>query len=186
MALTTLDPVSALIVIDLQKGIVSLPLAHPVHEVVANAAALAQAFRRHALPVVLVNVAGAAPGRTEQPPALSRDLPADWTELLPELGQHPGDHLVTKRTRGAFTNTTLESHLRSRGVTQVVLAGIATSSGVETTAIQAYELGFHVTLAADAMTDRSLEAHTHALTRVFPKLGESGTTGQILTLLEPA
>ena len=186
MALTTLDPTSALIVIDLQKGIASLPLAHPISEVLANAVALAEAFRRHHLPVVLVNVAGAPSGRTEQPPALSRDLPADWIELLPELGQHPDDHLVTKRTRGAFTKTTLESHLRSRGITQVVLAGVATSSGVETTAMQAYELGFHVTLATDAMTDRSLEVHTHALTKVFPRLGESGTTGQILTLLEAA
>ncbi len=184
MPLTTLDPRSALIVIDLQKGISSLPLAHPVPEVVANAAALAAAFRRHGLPVVLVNVAGAAPGRTEQPPALSRNLPANWTELLPDLGQHPSDLLITKHTRGAFTNTALETSLKDHGVTEVVLAGIATSSGVETTAMQAYELGFNVALATDAMTDRDLETHTRCLTRTFPRLGECGATQEILALLE--
>ena len=184
MPLTTLDPRSALIVMDLQKGITAIPVAHPLSEVVANAAALAAAFRRHILPVVLVNVAGAPPGRTEQPPALSRDLPADWTELLPTLGQHPGDLLITKRTRGAFTNTALETSLREQGVTEVVLAGIATSGGVETTAMQAYELGFNVAFATDAMTDRDLDTHTRCLTRTFPRLGECGTTQEILALLD--
>ena len=66
MPVTTLDPKSALIVVDLQKGIVSLPAVHPVAGVIANASALATAFRRHGLPVVLVNVAGGAPGRTER------------------------------------------------------------------------------------------------------------------------
>ena len=184
MALSTLDRNSALVIIDLQKGIASLSLAHPVPEVVANAAALAAAFRCQHLPVVLVNVAGAARGRTGQPPALSHDLPADWTNLLPELGQDPRDLLVTKHTRGAFTNTALEASLKDQGVTEVVLAGIATSGGVETTAMQAYELGFNVALATDAMTDRDLESHTRCLTRNFPRLGECGTTQEILALLE--
>ncbi len=84
MALTTLDPKTALIVIDLQKGLVALSTVPPIDEVVKQASALAAAFRRHGLPVVLVNVAGGAPGRTEQ----SRhrgELPADWAELVPEL-----------------------------------------------------------------------------------------------------
>jgi nicotinamidase-related amidase len=182
MALSALDPQTALIIIDLQKGIVSLPLVHPVAEVVKNARALADAFRAHSLPVVLVNVAGMAPGRTEQVRRL-RDLPAGWADLIPELSRQPTDHCITKYTAGAFAKTGLEEHLRGQGVTQVVLAGISTSSGVESTARQAYELGFHVTLAIDAMTDASMDPHIHSLTKIFPRLGESGTTQEVLNLL---
>jgi nicotinamidase-related amidase len=182
MALSTLNPQTALIIIDLQKGIVSLPLVHPVAELVKNARALADAFRTHSLPVVLVNVAGIAPGRTEQP-RHTGDFPAGWTDLIPELSQQPTDHCITKYTAGAFAKTGLEEHLRGQGVTQVVLAGISTSSGVESSARQAYELGFHVTLAIDAMTDASMDPHIHSLTKIFPRLGESGRTQEVLNLL---
>jgi nicotinamidase-related amidase len=185
MTLTTIDPQTALIIIDLQKGIVSLPLAHPVAEVVGNARALADAFRSRGLPVVLINVAGAAPGRTEQVRRM-KEFPAGWTDLIAELGQQPTDLFITKYTTGAFAKTRLEQDLRDRSVTQVVLAGISTSSGVESTARQAYELGFHVTLAIDAMTDSSIEAHTHSLSKTFPRLGESGTTQEVLNLLNSA
>lgn len=182
MPVTALDPQTALIVVDLQKGIVSLPVAG-IGEVVKNAAALAAAFRRHGLPVVLVNVAGGAPGRAEQSRQLA-NLPADWADLVPELGCQPQDHLVTKRTWGAFVNTGLEDRLKSLGVTQVVLAGVSTSIGVESTARQAYELGFNVTLATDAMTDLNPDAHLNSTARIFPRLGETGTTADILALLE--
>jgi nicotinamidase-related amidase len=183
MALTTLDPKTALVVIDLQKGIVSLSTVHPTAEVVKHASALADAFRRHSLPVVLVNVAGGAPGRTEQ--ARSRgERPAGWADLVPELNQQPEDHTVTKRTWGAFTNTDLEEHLRKRGVTQVVIAGVATSIGVESTARHAYEHGFNVTLAVDSMTDMNPDAHANSITRIFPRLGETGTAQEIIELLD--
>ena len=184
MAITTLDPKTALIVIDLQKGIVGMATVHPGAEVVKRAAALAEAFRRHGLPVVLVNVDSLAPGRTEQQAPNLAAFPADWTELVPELNRQPHDHAVTKRTWGAFTGTGLNEHLKSLGVTQVVIAGIATSAGVESTARQAHELGYHVTLAVDAMTDRSAEAHTNSITRIFPRLGETGTTQEIIALLD--
>jgi len=135
--------------------------------------------------VVLVNVAGGAPGRAEQSRSLA-GLPADWTALVPELNQQPQDHLVTKHTWGAFTNTDLSAHLKQLGVTQVVIAGIATSIGVESTARQAQELGLNVTLAIDAMTDMSAEAHHNSVTRIFPRLGETGDSEQIIALLEPA
>ena len=111
-------------------------------------------------------------------------MPPDWTELVPELNQKPTDHLVTKRTWGAFLNTDLEQYLKAEGVTQVVLGGVATTAGVETTARTAYELGFNVTLATDAMTDMSLEAHENSVIRIFPRIGETGTTAEILTLLD--
>jgi len=183
MALTTLDEKTALIVIDLQKGIVGMPTVHPGTEIVKRAAALAEAFRRHRLPVILVNVDNLAPGRTEQAPNL-RAFPADWTELIPELNRRPTDHAVTKRTWGAFTGTGLNEHLKGLGVTQIVIAGIATSAGVESTARQAHELGYNVALAVDAMTDRSAEAHANSVTRIFPRLGETGTTEEIIALLD--
>jgi nicotinamidase-related amidase len=182
MAVTMIDPNTALVVVDLQKGIVALDTAHPAAAVVKRASALADAFRSRSLPVVLVTVAAPPPGRTEQASNVA-GLPAGWTDLAPEMNQRPTDHLVTKRTWGAFTNTGLDEHLRGRGVTQVVVAGIATSIGVESTARQAHELGFNVTLAVDAMTDRSLEAHANSVTRIFPRLGETGTTEEIIGLL---
>ena len=185
MAATILDPKTALIVIDLQKGIVGLPTAHPASEVVKNASALADAFRSHGLPVVLVNVAGVAPGRAEQTRSVA-DLPAGWTDLVPELNQQPQDHLVTKRTWGAFTNTGLEVYLRNLGVTQVVIVGVATSIGVESTARHAYEAGFNVTFAIDAITDLHPDAHINSTTRIFPRLGEIGTTQDIIDLLDKA
>ncbi|MDE3141529.1 MAG: isochorismatase family protein [Pseudomonadota bacterium] len=182
MALTTLDAHIALIVVDLQKGIVALPTAHPIATVVQNARALADAFRGHGLPVVLVNVAGGAPGRTEQARRLG-ELPDDWTDLVAELDRQPQDHTVTKRTWGAFTGTDLAQHLKKLGVTQVVIAGVATSIGVESTARQAHELGFNVALAIDAMTDMSPEAHLNSITRIFPRLGETGTVREIIDQL---
>ncbi|MDR3369210.1 isochorismatase family cysteine hydrolase [Rhodoferax sp.] len=183
MTVTTLDPKSALITIDLQLGIVSIPSVHPMGAVVKHVRELTEAFRRHGLPVVLVNVAGGAPGRSEQPRA-HREFAPGWADLIPELNQQPQDHLVTKRTPGAFTNTGLDAYLRASGVTQVVIVGVATSNGVEATARQAYELGFNITFATDAMTDRDAEAHHNSVTRIFPRIGETGTTQEVIDLLE--
>ncbi|MFI0897034.1 isochorismatase family protein [Streptomyces sp. NPDC020983] len=182
MPVTTLDEATALVVIDLQKGVVTMPLAHPVEDVVARSAKLARAFRDRGLPVVLVNVAGTPQGRTDAGPVVL-DRPEGWTELIPELEQQPGDILVTKHARSAFTGTGLDGTLRERGVTQVVVTGIATSGGVESTARAAHELGFHVTLPADAMTDRSPERHDHSVLQVFPRIAETGTTQDVLDAL---
>ena len=182
MALTTLDANTALIIVDLQKGIVGLPLIHPIGSVIERARALADAFRNRSLPVVLVNVAGGAPGRTEQPrPTGAR--PDGWTDLIPELNRQPGDIVVTKQTWGAFASTDLDAQLKARGVTQVVIAGVATGTGVEATARQAYEAGFNVTLALDAMTDMRPEAHDYSVKNSFPRLGETGTSQEIIALL---
>ena len=182
MPVTTIDDKTALMVVDLQKGIVNLPSIHPISGVIERSCALIDAFRQHGLPVVLVNVAGGAPGRTEQPRRQST-LPEGFTDLIPELNKRPGDIVVTKQTWGAFPGTDLESQLRAKGVTQVVIAGVATGTGVEATARQAYEHGFNVTLAVDAMTDTRAEAHAYSLSHVFPRLGEAGTTQEIIDLL---
>lgn len=182
MAVTTLDAKTALIVIDLQHGIVALPLVHAPEPVIERCAALAAAFRAHQLPVVLVNVAGAAPGRNEQG-RHSGELPADWATLVPAMTPQQDDLTVTKKTWGAFHGTTLHDALQARGVTQVVICGIATSIGVESTARQAYELGYNVTLATDAMTDLNADTHHNSISLIFPRLGETGSSEAIVAQL---
>jgi nicotinamidase-related amidase len=184
MPLTTLDPDTALIVIDLQKGIVGGNFIHPIGEIIDRTRRLIDVFRANGLPVVLVNVTGRAPGRTEQGARSSVSFAEGWADLLPELNQQPGDIVVTKRSWGAFATTDLEEQLKARGVTQVVVTGVVTSTGVEATARQAYEQGFNVILAVDAMTDVREEVHEYSIENVFPRLGETGTTQEIISLLE--
>ena len=188
MTLSTLDPKTALVVIDLQQRIVGAPVEPtPAADVVAHTAELATAFRAHGLPVVLVKV-GAGPGESTpgriaaRRPAGSAPRPAGGEDLVDDI-RGDGDIVVTKRNWGAFYGTDLDLHLRRRGATQIVLTGIATSIGVESTARAAHEHGYHVTLATDAMTDIDADAHHNSIERIFPKLGELGTTAEILELL---
>ncbi|WP_406013382.1 isochorismatase family protein [Streptomyces sp. NBC_00984] len=183
MTATTLDPKTALVVIDLQKGIVSLDTAHPTADVVANSVTLADAFRAKGLPVVLVHVVDGAPGRNEAPAGAGGQPPADWADIVPELGPREGDIVVTKRTWGAFHGTDLDLRLRRAGVTQVVLTGVATSIGVESTARSAYEHGYNVTVVTDAITDMDADAHRNSVEKIFPRLSETDTTEAIVALL---
>jgi nicotinamidase-related amidase len=173
-----------LIVIDLQKGIAGLPTVHPTTDIIARSAKLAGAFRQRGLPVVLVNVTGAAPGRTDVGPRNLSSLPADWTELVPELEQHPDDYIVSKQRVGAFIGTSLHETLRKRGVTQVIVTGVATSFGVESTARSAYDYGYNVVIVVDAVTDLSADAHRHCVEKIFPRISETGTTDSVLKLLK--
>lgn len=140
MAVTQIDSRTALIVIDLQKSISLIPNAHSIENVVENANHLMASFRHQGLPVVLVNVVGRANGRTEQRLSV-KALPPDWFEFLPELSRQPQDRIVSKQTWGAFTGTNLDAYLKSTEISQVVVCGVATSMGVESTARQAHELG---------------------------------------------
>ena len=184
MPITQLDEHCALVVVDLQRGIVAMPTAESAADVVRQAGRLAEAFRRHKLPVILVKVEGLAPGRSEAGRRLPDPLPRGWSDFAPELNQHCSDHVVTKRTWGAFTNTDLERYLREKGVTQVVMSGISTSAGVESTARFAHELGFNVSFAMDAMTDTNAEAHANSAIRIFPRIGETGSTAAVLAELD--
>lgn len=181
MPLSQLDPVAALVVIDMQKGIVALPSVHPIAGVIANVTALCRAFRARDLPVVLVNVTGRPPGRTET--SFQFTPPPDWAELIPELEQQASDFTVTKENIGAFYGTALERILRRKGVTQIFLAGVATGIGVEATARQAYDQGYNVVLVPDAMTDLDPEGHRHAVEKVFPRIGETVSTAQAVAAL---
>ena len=183
MPLTKLDTNAALIVIDLQKGIVSLPTVHPATEIITRAAQLASAFRKRSLPVVFVNVTGRPPGRTDEG-TRTFSFPVQWTEVVSEFERHPNDHLVSKQRPGAFIGTDLHEYLRQRGVTQVFITGIATSLGVESTARSAYDYGYNVVLVVDAMTDRDADAHRLSVEKIFPRLAETDTTNNILNLLK--
>lgn len=186
MAITTLDPKTALIVIDLQQGITAMAPRETVAPVIANAAMLADAFRRHNLPVVLVNVIPSPVSRRADQVRNLPELPPGFAEIIPELKAQPSDHRVTKHSWGAFTDTGLDDWLKGQGVTQVVIVGVSTSIGVESTARQAYEAGFNIAFATDAVADLVPEAQVHSLTRIFPRLGETGSTQDIVRLLEGA
>jgi nicotinamidase-related amidase len=188
MPATSLDPKTALVVIDLQKGIAAYPTVHPMRDVIANTVRLAEAFRRAQLPVVLVTVSFSPDGaervrsRTEAPP---RALPADpdFSKLVPELGPRPDDLLITKRQPNAFYGTELDLQLRRRGITGMVLTGVSTSNGVDSTARAAYERAYNIAFASDAITDTDPVAHEFVMKKIFPRLGEIDTTDALLGLL---
>jgi nicotinamidase-related amidase len=183
VTVSALDARTALVVVDLQQGTIgSNPMAHPAEDVIGHTAELAAEFRQRGLPVVLVNHAGNPAGRTKYGQGGS-DWPPELTDLMPGLGAEASDLRVTKHSWGAFATTDLDAKLKSLGVTQVVIAGVATSYGIESTARDAYDRGYHVTIAADAITDPTPEGHRHSLDRVFPALGETGTTAEIIALL---
>ena len=191
MPVTTLDPGTALEVIDLQKGITALPTIAPSDTIVANAGRLAAAFRARGLPVVLVRTSFAHDGadmlapRNELPPPSMTRAP-DFADLRPELGQASEDLVITKHQWDAFFGTELDLQLRRRRITGIVLVGISTSIGVESTARQAFSHGFHVVIASDATTDLVQSAHDNSMQAIFPRLGQIDTTDAIIAALPAA
>jgi len=186
-----LDPKhTAIVVIDLQKGIAGRPgTPVPTVTVIANTARLLAAARRVGAQPILVHVGGAADGADRLRPTADQStrgaasLPADWSELIPELDWQPGDIVVLKRQWGAFYGTDLELHLRRRELTTIVLCGMATEFGVESTARDAYELGFELVFAEDAMTGTHAESHRNSMERIFPRMGRVRATEQIVAAL---
>jgi nicotinamidase-related amidase len=179
---------TALVVIDLQKLFLSME-AHPygTEEVISNAAQLASAFRKRGMPVFLVHASpsrdAALRAQADTPFAPRGEMPEGWADVVPELGPEPGDVLITKRQWGAFYGTDLELRLRRGGTDTIVLCGIATTYGVESTARFAYELGFQQVFAEDAMTDMSAEAHKNAVELILRRIGRVRSTREILEAL---
>ena len=178
MAETLLDPKkTALVLIDLQHGIVSMPLApRSGKEVVETAKALAARFRAAGAPVFLVHVGWAADGadrpsrNVDKPsPVPPGGLPPEWMEFVSGL-EETGDIRIHKRQWGAFTGTPLDLHLRRRGISTIVLAGIATNFGVESTARHAWELGYDLLIVENATTSRSAELHEFAIANILPQI----------------
>lgn len=178
---------TAIVVIDLQKGIVGrLGAPYPQTAVVANCARLLSAARAAGAQPVLVHVGGAPDGSdrphtaTDQTWKSTGPMPPDWSELIPELDQQPADIVVLKRQWGAFYGTDLDLHLRRRGLTTIVICGFATEFGVESTARDGYEHGYELIFAEDAMTGVTAESHLNSVERIFPRLGRVRSTNAIV------
>ncbi|PUZ24503.1 Nicotinamidase-related amidase [Chitinophaga costaii] len=184
---TALDPHTALVIIDLQKGITAYPTVNPMANVLAQNAKLVAAFHKAGQPVVAVNV---DPGKFKNPDARKdapshgrAELPADFLDIVPEIGTLPTDIFVTKHSWGAFFETGLHEILQAKGVTGIVLSGVSTSIGVEGTARQAAELGYNITFAKDAMTDMVASAQENSLNTIFPRIGQIDDTDAIIAKL---
>lgn len=186
----SIDPrTTALVLIDLQKGITRQTTApHASSDVITRAARLAEQFRASGSPVVLVRVAFAANGSDRVRTPTDAQAPAmppaaDWSEIVPELGPKPGDLVVTKHQWGAFYGTDLELQLRRRGVKTIVIGGISTNFGVESTARDAYERSYALVFVEDATAAVSSEAHAFAITTIFPRLGLVRSANDVLQAL---
>jgi nicotinamidase-related amidase len=183
-----LDPQhTAVIVIDLQKGVVGRSCApHSTSTVIANTGRVLTGARQAGALIVLVHVGGTSDGadklypEADQPMPRGATLPPDWSELIPELNRQETDLLILKRQWGAFYGTDLDLQLRRRKMTTLVLCGIATEFGVESTARDAFERGYELILVSDAMTGLSAESHTDAVERIFPRIGRVRSTDQVI------
>ena len=192
MTTPAIDPKkSALILIDLQQAIVNRPCApHPCPAVVQNGSRLAAKFRALGATVVLVNVNFHPDSKdrldvpVDSPQQFNpASLPPNWAELVPEIGSQPGDLLITKHQWGAFYGTELDLQLRRRAVQTIVLGGIATNFGVESTARDAYERGYHQIFVEDAMTSVSADAHEFVVKNILPRIGQVRSTNDVLAAL---
>lgn len=186
---TTIDPATALVLIDLQRGITAMPTIHPADEIVARGARLATAFREHHLLVVASRVAFSPDGGDILKTRTAASGPAvtpgpDWADLRPELRIGDGDLQITKRGWNAFYGTELDLQLRRRRITGLVLAGISTSIGVESTARAANERGYQLTVVTDAVTDLVAGAHANSLEVIFPRIAELATTDEVIAALD--
>ena len=180
---------TALVLIDLQQGI--LPYARAPYDaaaVLAMAAAMAAAFRAAKSPVVRVKVGfsadgGDVPKSIVDAPNPGGPPPANWLADAPELPPQPGDIPILKRQWGAFHGTELDLQLRRRGIRTLVLAGIATSIGVESTARVAWELGYDIIFAEDATSGPDAAMHANSFGKVFPRLGRVRKTADVLAAI---
>jgi nicotinamidase-related amidase len=184
-----LDPKkTALVLIDLQQGIVGQTLApHAAADVVRRGAELGRAFAATGSLIVRVNVAFAADDadRLQLPvdapmPVRPGGWPAGWSDLVPEIAALPGAINVTKRQWGAFHGTELDLQLRRRGITTIVLGGIATNFGVESTAREAWQHNYAVVIAEDATTTLDAEMHRMAVGKILPRIARVRSTAEVL------
>jgi nicotinamidase-related amidase len=175
---------TALVLIDLQQGIVARDLApHKAQDVVQLCAKLAEAVRRSGGTVVYVHVllSDIVRSPADSPMMRPGDTPPSFaSELVPEAGYQPGtDVLVTKRQWGAFYATHLDQALRRRGIRTIILGGIATNFGVESTARSAQEHGYTLVFAEDAMSSMKADFHEFSVKNIFPIMGFVRTAQEI-------
>lgn len=175
---------TALVLIDLEHGIVSRPQLAPFSgpQVVERCRHLAQAVRAKGGTVIYVHVllGEVQRLRVDQQTMPASPPPPEASELVPEAGMQPGDLIIAKRQRGAFYGTDLDLHLRRREIKTLIMAGIATNIGVESTAREAFDRGYELVFASDAMATMSSEMQDFALTKIFPMMGRVRATDEII------
>ena len=184
--ITALDKNTALVLIDLQNSVVSTQTKpYSVEYILSNTNKLIEAFRKKQMPIVLVNVKPAGAWMNARKEVKFPPFPDDEKayKISDKVNADKNDICITKHTWNAFFETELNNELKKKSVTHIVLGGISTSIGVEGTARAASELGYNITLATDAMTDRVESAHHHSIEIIFPRLGERGTTKEIIEML---
>jgi len=182
---------TAIVVIDLQKGITSRETQpHSAKDVIHNASLLLKTFRHNNMPVFLVRVAGSPDQKDRLYPVTDTtfnsppgQMPADWSEIVPELEPKAGGFIITKKQWGAFYGTELDLQLRRRGISVIILCGISTNFGVESTARFAYEYGYNQIFAEDAMASQAKEDHEFVIKKIFPRIGLVRSTQEILEAL---
>jgi nicotinamidase-related amidase len=172
----------ALLVMDVQQGIVER-YARDGDYLDRLATAIAAA-RTADIMVIYVTVAFRAgyPEISERNKSFSaiagtgRFTAGDPGVRIPDvIAPAPGEVTVTKLRVSAFTGSSLEVLLRARGISHLVLAGIATSGVVLSTLRQAADLDYQLTVLADGCIDPDPEVHQILLGKVFPRQAEVTT-----------
>ncbi len=186
----SLNPKStALVLIDLQKGVMGMPVApHSAAEVVENSVSLGTALSQAGGVVAPVHVAFSPDGadRLRQEvdrPNPSAPLAADWSELVPEIAALPAAFVIVKRQWGAFHGTELDLQLRRRGIDTIILTGVATNIGVEQTAREAWQYGYGVVVAEDAVSSLGEAMHKFAIETILPRIARIRSTAEIVAAL---
>ena len=180
---------TAIVVIDLQAGIVAMPTEpHPAKIVIENTAKLLTEARKKRIAVFLVHVTPSPDLKDALHPITETAFQTsgynpDWSRYVPELNIQSSDFLITKHQWGAFYGTELDLQLRRRGIETIILCGISTNIGVESTARFAYEFGYNQIFVQDAMAARSKEEHTYPIKYIFPRLGLIRNTDEVLQSL---
>jgi nicotinamidase-related amidase len=182
---------SALVLIDLQNGITDRevsPSPYTSEEVIQNASRLVNAFSEKGAFIVLVRVS-TIDGKDMVKPKTDLKVtetkyPEGWDNLVPEIADSKNAHIVTKRQWGAFYGTDLDLQLRRRGIDTIILGGISTNIGVDTTAREAYQHGYNQIFVEDAMTAVTKEEHEYVCKYIFPRIGKLRTTKEIISSLK--
>lgn len=180
---------TALVIIDLQNGIASRKAApYTGEQVICNASRLAEAFAERGAFVALVRVSSADGKDMLKPDTDMKinaiQLPEGWNSFVPELANIKNAHIVTKHQWGAFYGTDLDLQLRRRGIDTIVLCGVSTGIGVDTTAREAYQHGYNQIFVEDAMTASTQEEHDHVCKYIFPRMGKLRTCEQVISSLK--
>ena len=190
----SLDPqTTALVLIDLQNGILSRPLTpHGAPQIITHTAALARRFAMTGGTLALVHVAF-SDGYADQPHQdvdapmqLPPDgLPKAWSCFVPEIGALDADITIVKRQWGAFHGTELDLQLRRRGITTIVLAGVATNFGVESTAREAWQHHYRVIVAEDSCSSLAEGMHAFSIEKILPRIARIRSTASVLAAMQP-